>query len=86
MQHDDHCWLCVGGSMWAIHRMRWPLIWLWRGNWPYLEFNLVEMSNFNSESYADKAIAMMKKRPPDGNASKRQGATKRARCAPSHNM
>jgi hypothetical protein len=45
--------------MWAIRRMRWPLIWLWRGNWPYLEFNLVEMSNFNSESYADKALEVL---------------------------
>ena len=65
MQHDDHCWLCVDGGMWAIRRMRWPLIWVGRGNWPYLEFNLVEMSNFNSESYADKSLRGVECQPED---------------------
>jgi hypothetical protein len=32
MQHDDHIWLTVGGSSWAIFSIRWPIIYLWRGN------------------------------------------------------
>ena len=62
-QHDDHIWLTVGGEAWAIHSMNWPVIWLWRGYEPDLEYSAVEMSNFNAETYADKAIAMLMDAP-----------------------
>ena len=59
-QHDDHVWLTVGGEGWAICAMKWPMIWLWRGYAPDLEFSAVEMSNFNAESYVDKAVKLLK--------------------------
>jgi hypothetical protein len=58
-QHDDHIWLTVGGENWAIYFMSWPYIWLWRGYEPSLEFSVVEMSNFNADTYADKALALL---------------------------
>ena len=58
-QHDDHIWLTVDGENWAIYFMEWPYIWLWRGYEPKLEFSVVEMSDFNAESYCDKAVALL---------------------------
>lgn len=58
-QHDDHIWLTVHGEAWAIRAMHWPVIWLWRGYWPDLEYTVVRLDNFNSDHYADAAVAMM---------------------------
>jgi hypothetical protein len=58
-QHDDHCWLTVGGEAWAIRAMHWPVIWLWRGYWPNHEYSIVRMEDFNAESYCDKAVALL---------------------------
>lgn len=57
-QHDDHIWLTVGGSSWAIHFMKWPYIVLWRGYWPNWEFNFVDMTYFNPEHYHQEWLRM----------------------------
>ena len=62
-QHDDHIWLTVNGEGWAIRALEWPIIFLWRGYEPNLEYCAVEMSRFNAKSYADKAVAMLKDTP-----------------------
>jgi hypothetical protein len=58
-QHDDHIWLTVNGEGWAIHKMDWPYLWLWRGYEPNIEHTFVEMSNFNAEAYCNKAVALL---------------------------
>lgn len=58
-QHDDHIWLTVGGSAWAILTIDGPFLMLWRGYEPDLEYCVIEMSEFNSDSYADKAVEML---------------------------
>lgn len=58
-QHDDHCWLNVNGEGWAIRQMRWPVIWLWRGYWPNIEYSIVQMENVNVELYCAKAVARL---------------------------
>jgi hypothetical protein len=62
-QHDDHIWLTVNSEAWAIRAIEWPIIFLWRGYEPNLEYSAVEMSRFNAEAYADKAVAMLKDTP-----------------------
>lgn len=54
-QHDDHIWLTVSGSAWAIKAIRWPTIYLWRGYEPKLEYAVVDMSEFNADAYCDRA-------------------------------
>jgi hypothetical protein len=58
-QHDDHIWLTVGGEAWAIKWIHWPFIGLWRGYAPDLEFNYVDMSKFNTDSYVARAAARL---------------------------
>ena len=58
-QHDDHIWLTVDGEAWAIYRIRWPIIFLWRGYAPNLEYFAVEMSEFDNDAYVAKAAAML---------------------------
>jgi hypothetical protein len=58
-QHDDHIWLTVNGEAWAIYAMDWPTIFLWRGYAPNLEFNAVELSGFNAEAYAKRALVLL---------------------------
>ena len=58
-QHDDHIWLTVNGTAWAIHSIRWPIIYLWRGYWPSFEFNAVDMSEFDSKGYIERALPII---------------------------
>lgn len=58
-QHDDHVWLTVNGEAWAIQAMEWPIVFLWRGYEPNLEFSAVDLSGFNAESYVNKAVAVL---------------------------
>lgn len=62
-QHDDHIWLTVCGEAWAIQALEWPIVFLWRGYEPNLEYFAVEISNFDADAYADKALAMLKDAP-----------------------
>jgi hypothetical protein len=39
--------------------MHWPVIWLWRGDWPNIEYSVVRMDAFNAGAYCDKAVAML---------------------------
>jgi hypothetical protein len=39
--------------------MRWPIIYLWRGYWPNLEYSAVDMTNFDAESYTIKALELL---------------------------
>ena len=59
-QHDDHVWLTVSGEGWAIRKMRWPIVWLWRGYEPSLEYLSVDLSEFDADGYCDKAIELLK--------------------------
>jgi hypothetical protein len=59
-QHDDHCWLCADG-MWAIHSMRWPLVLLWRGYDPDIEYMLMDLSKVDWDAYYAKAIEMIER-------------------------
>jgi hypothetical protein len=56
-QHDDHIWLTVDGEAWAIKRVSWPLIQLWRGYEPELEYAVVNMSGFKADAYVAEADA-----------------------------
>jgi hypothetical protein len=58
-QHDDHCWLMVGGSMWAIEFMRWPIIFLWRGYWPNIENSILDVSEVRWDEYISKAVSLL---------------------------
>jgi hypothetical protein len=50
-QQDDHIWLTVGGSSWAIQYILPPVIYLWRGYYPNCEYSAVDISNVNWEIY-----------------------------------
>jgi hypothetical protein len=60
-QHDDHIWLTVGCSSWAIREINheYEYIALWRGYEPNIEYWGVWMPNFNYEEYCDRAVKMM---------------------------
>ena len=58
-QHDDHIWLTVNGEAWAICAMAWPIIFLWRGYEPDIEWTVLDMTRFNSEAYADRATKLL---------------------------
>lgn len=60
VQHDDHIWLTVEGEAWAIESMNWPVIMLWRGYEPDLEFRCIELDGFPVEAYCDAAVATLK--------------------------
>lgn len=53
-QHDDHIWLTVGGSAWAIERIEGHYISFWRGYWPDLEYLVVDISDVDWEEYHRK--------------------------------
>jgi hypothetical protein len=67
-QHDDHIWLTVGGEAWAIKRISGPLIQLWRGYEPELEYAVVDMSGFNADAYAAEATQLLARSRSDGPA------------------
>jgi hypothetical protein len=68
-QHDDHVWLTVGGSAWAIFSIQWPIIFLWRGNAiiddlnnitnDSIECNAIDIRNVDWESYYKNAMAIL---------------------------
>jgi hypothetical protein len=57
-QHDDHCWLTVGGEGWAIHSMYWPTVFLWRGYSPNIELCAIDLNKVDWESYYRKWAEM----------------------------
>jgi hypothetical protein len=55
-QHDDHCWLTVGGAAWKIKQITNQKILLWQGLYPFVTEMIVDMrSNFNYEAYCKVA-------------------------------
>jgi muconolactone delta-isomerase len=58
-QHDDHIWLNVAGSSWAIKRKSGDLIQLWRGYSPYIEYSIIDISNVNWDQYHQMWTALM---------------------------
>ena len=58
LQHDDHIWLCVGSKMWAIWAIDGPIVHLWRGYAPNLEFSAVDLSEFRPDDYYIKIVEM----------------------------
>jgi hypothetical protein len=58
-QHDDHIWLTVKGEAYAIYKIDWPLIILWRGYAPHLEFTAVSMENFDAERYVSECERLL---------------------------
>jgi hypothetical protein len=50
-QHDDHCWIVIGGEAWCIHYIEAPIIILWRGYAPFIEYNMLDISDMNMEQY-----------------------------------
>jgi hypothetical protein len=61
-QHDDHMWLKVGGKNWAIRFIRWPIIYLWRGYSPWIEYGAVDITDFDDDLYCDRAVALLSSR------------------------
>lgn len=57
---DDHCWLTVAGDGWAIRRWRPPILYLWRGYRPRLQFTVVDTSNVDWEEYCRRAELLLK--------------------------
>lgn len=57
-QHDDHIWLCVNGGMWAICAIDGPIVHLWRGYAPNLEFSAVDLSEFRPDDYYIRVVEM----------------------------
>lgn len=58
-QHDDHCWLTADGKAWKIVGIIWPLIFMARGYYPNIETTIIDMSQFRSKEYCDKATQML---------------------------
>jgi hypothetical protein len=63
-QHDDHVWLTVGGRGWAIYVMRGPLLTLWRGHYPYIEYSFLDISDVDWEAYHRAALKLLRKEYP----------------------
>jgi hypothetical protein len=61
MQHDDHIWLTVGGSAWAIQFIQPPIIYLWRGFYPDFEFSAVDVRNVDWDLYVALCVKMLQK-------------------------
>jgi hypothetical protein len=57
-QQDDHIWLTVGETAWAIKSIKWPIIILWRGYHPLLEYNIIDISRVNWEDYHKRWLEM----------------------------
>lgn len=60
LQHDDHIWLTVGGDAWAIQSIHGPLIMLWRGYAPHLEYAMVDVANVDWAAYCACAEARLR--------------------------
>jgi hypothetical protein len=58
-QHDDHIWLTAGGEAWAIYHIRLPLLYLWRGYYPNIEYSILDISQVDWESYTQKAVKQL---------------------------
>jgi hypothetical protein len=63
-QHDDHIWLRAGGEPWAImaiqRREDRIIFYLWRGYYPILEYNVMELVNPDWEAYCEVAVRMLR--------------------------
>lgn len=64
-QHDDHIWLNVGGSAWAIYSLHGPVALLWRGYYPDFEFNAVNLAGVDWEAYAQKSLDFLYPSAPE---------------------
>jgi len=60
-QHDDHIWLNVGGSLWAIRYIKHEhqYIALWRGYSQNIEYWGVWVDQVNYQKYCDEAVSML---------------------------
>jgi hypothetical protein len=61
-QHDDHIWLTLFGTAWAIQAIEWPVIYFWRGYAPNLEYLTVEFyPDDDFKDYCDVAVSELLK-------------------------
>jgi hypothetical protein len=63
-QHDDHIWLTVLGSAWAIQSLSknpygHTLFHLWRGYEPNLEYLLLTVTENHWTEYCHKAVGLL---------------------------
>lgn len=56
---DDHCWIVVAGETWAIRRWRPPILYLWRGYHPHLQYSVFDTSGVDWEVYANNAVELL---------------------------
>jgi hypothetical protein len=61
-QHDDHIWLTWMGEGWAIRRIEYPIIHLWRGYEPDLEYSAIDVSKVDWDAYCRMAVQMLSER------------------------
>src|SRR5215471_2906064 len=61
-QHDDHIWITVAGEGWAIERIEGPILHLWRGHAPDLEYATLDTSNVNWAHYCSAAVHLLRLR------------------------
>ena len=59
VQHDDHIWMRVAGTAWAIERLEPGRMYLWRGYWPNLEFASVDTQFMNWDIYCESAVQFL---------------------------
>jgi len=60
-QQDDHVWLVWLGKSWAIRKIEYPIIHLWRGYyWPDLEYSAIDVSLVNWDKYCECAVQLLK--------------------------
>jgi hypothetical protein len=58
-QHDNHIWLTVCGSSWAIRCIHWPIFYLWRG---YMHDGTLELASveippgYDFDAYCEQAV------------------------------
>lgn len=58
-QHNDHVWLNVHNENWAIHAVIGPIIVLWRGYDPDLEWSAIDISEMDWTAYVEAAVALL---------------------------
>lgn len=60
-QYDDHIWMTVAGSAWAIRAIHRNVFYLWRGYMDdgTLELASVDVSEVDWVAYCDKAVEMI---------------------------